>query len=910
MSWHLATASWLVHAALGGSLVLLAGCLVLWRCRQPVVRLRIAEWTLLAVLLVPGLGSLPWLPRISLGLWPVAPADTTDASLQTESATSGDRSFPEQPLPVLVAEPLPTSETIPTDLAPVQPLPGPTPAVAVSGNTWELPPWSLVLVSVYLAGVGLLAARWVLGLALLWHLQRNSAPVPRRVTGLFYQVAGLSGRGVQLLLSERICVPLVFGWTRPMILVPASLCRLGDEEELRFGLAHEWSHVERGDLFRWYLATLVSVLFWWQPLAWRLRRLLRLDQDFLADALAAQQAREPEDYATYLVTLARRTLPRPVTAALGVADRRSNLSRRVLMLIHSPAPLRRRCPRPWNLALAAATLALVGLVSAVRLDAGDAPKKAPEETPKEAPKAAEPAKGEKLDYSGTVTDKDTGKPIPGATVTVRRSVYGDPEVKGSDLVLEETKHKTDDKGKYHFTLPPEQTAKRYLYIELDVEAPGYAPQKGFGYALSMIRKNEKIGGRPFFEAVTLRAAKEITGVVETPDGKPAVGVKVLSYSVTSRRSRDRFEYGSFADTKTDEKGRFSLMIVTPGDGAFWILPKQYAPVLHVLKEDQRGDVGRLVLQEGIVLRGKAVDAKGKPVAGIYVHADRQDRSEALAQLAVADSIGRTARTDDKGEFTFRPLPPGAYRVQPRKYGNDPSDDRIQRKEQELSAVFLPQKVVLKEGEKPEAIEVRAVPHVVVEVQHVDSKGKNSRGHGPMLYGQIDGQFWHIDTKSGPDGKVNVMAPHGLTQTRLQLMSNEHGALRHRLKNADPLLRGREIELGTLDHDVKGIEVVVYKAPILLVKVSEKGGGKPKGAAVTVLYPPQKGLREGRFIVKGGRQSDVSFEEQEDGRFRSSQFLPDEEATVTAHADGFADKSVKVKLEEGTTKEIEIELEKK
>src|SRR5262249_34282879 len=163
-------------------------------------------------------------------------------------------------------------------------------------------------------------------------------------------------------------------WWRPVILVPAGMCRTGRDEELRFGLTHEWSHVERSDLARWYLANLVSVLFWWQPLAWWLRRQLRLDQDYLADALAAQQAGEPEDYATYLVTLARCSLQRPIPAALAISGRRSNLSRRVLMLLSSPVPLRNRCPGPWNLTLALAMLALVGLVSAVRLDAGDAPK--------------------------------------------------------------------------------------------------------------------------------------------------------------------------------------------------------------------------------------------------------------------------------------------------------------------------------------------------------------------------------------------------------------------------------------------------------------------------------------------------------------------------------------------------------
>jgi hypothetical protein len=92
-------------------------------------------------------------------------------------------------------------------------------------------------------------------------------------------------------------------------------------------------------------------------------------------------------------------------------------------------------------------------------------------------------------------------------------------------------------------------------------------------------------------------------------------------------------------------------------------------------------------------------------------------------------------------------------------------------------------------------------------------------------------------------------------------------------------------------------------------VTAKEGGKPKGAAVTALYPEEKGLKERRFIVKGGRNSDVTFEEQEDGRFRSSQLLPDEEVTVTAHAEGYKDGTATVKLAEGTSKDVEIVLEK-
>ena len=151
---------------------------------------------------------------------------------------------------------------------------------------------------------------------------------------------------------------------------------------------------------------------------------------------------------------------------------------------------------------------------------------------KDAAKPSADAKdaGETLHYKGTVVDKDTGKPIPGATVVVRRSILRSSE----NRVLQETRHTTGTDGTYAFEIPPDQYASPYLYIELDVEHPDYAPRDRFGYALSMTRKNEKLNERPFFETVELRPAKPITGRVETPEGEPAAGVVVLAYSRTDK----------------------------------------------------------------------------------------------------------------------------------------------------------------------------------------------------------------------------------------------------------------------------------------------------------------------------------------------------------------------------------------
>jgi hypothetical protein len=201
-----------------------------------------------------------------------------------------------------------------------------------------------------------------------------------------------------------------------------------------------------------------------------------------------------------------------------------------------------------------------------------------------------------------------------------------------------------------------------------------------------------------------------------------------------------------------------------------------------------------------------------------------------------------------------------------------------------------------------------VPHVVVEAQYYDSKGKTRRGHSPDVFGQLDKMHWHTEAKADADGKVTALVPHGLEKARLSLSTNEHGSLRWRKAKGEPLSNLHEIDLGTLNDDVKGIEIVRYTAPILLVTVKAKDGSKLKDAAVTAVYAEDKSPYPRRAIRRDGRHSDVSFEHQEDGRFRSEQLLPDEETTVTAYAEGYRSAPVKVKLEEGTTREIELVVE--
>jgi len=913
MEWQIFAWSRLADAAAGGLIVLAAGSLAARFCRQPVRRVRLVVLTLLGGLAVPCLGALPAVPRWSAGILPPpsprqARADADAPMVSTSrldssdpAGTRGDRAFAGR----LEAAPTGTSSTeiafAPSERAGSSLDPG-----------RGLPAARPLLLACYLGAAVGLAAWWLVGQVMLWRVTRSARPVPGAVRDVFLGIAGPEGGRVVLLESDRICLPFTYTWIRPVILLPSSFCDGWEPGVLRYVLAHEWSHVERRDAWAWNLSCLAGLVLFYQPLFWWLRRQLRLCQDYLADARAAE-AGSAEDYAAFLVRLARSRRPGRSLPALGIGDRPSNLYRRVMMLVQDHEPLERRCRTAWTTAVASAAAAVIVAASGLHLSAAPPARPgAKEEKPvqAQAKKAEEPKPaGETLHYTGMVVDKETDRPIVGAKVVVRRSAYKS-EV---NRVIEESKHTTDSEGKYAFTIPPEQVAEPALYIELDVEHPDYATRAQFGYSLGMTRKNEKLNERPFFERIEMRPAQPVSGRVETPDGDPAAGVEILAYSRTDKNTPGSFEYGSFARAKTDADGRFRLPITTPGKGAYWILPKAYALELHVLPDGKRGDLGTFVLKKGVAVSGRALDVKGKPLAHLLVEADRERGggadAEALGQMAVSDAIRRTTETDAEGRFTFDPLPSGTYRIAPTEVEmkGDRSAGWTRR---EIPGVFAPKKLTIKDDETYDPLELRASPVVVIEGRWVDSKGQPKSGWGSFVFGKLDGSSWNSMARPDEKGLFTLKVPHGLEDVQLDIMTNEHNTTRHRVGKDAPLVEGRNLMLGTLDHDVKDIEIVRYVSPIVIINATTKDGKPVKDFKATVEYAGETSSLDKRVSVVGGGKKQSIQDEQYDGRYRTSQLLPDREVKVEVKAEGFASATRTLSLPEGKTEEVDFVLEPK
>ena len=193
-------------------------------------------------------------------------------------------------------------------------------------------------------GVALILAIWCAGVILLsfrlagsWLAVRRlvrdaTRPVSPEIHTLVRRVAGRLAldRVVRVCESSAVVVPVMVGWLKPVVLLPASTISGLAPAQVEALIAHELAHVRRHDYVVNLLQAVVETLLFYHPAVWLVSSHVRTEREHCCDDLAVGVC-DRLVYVTALADLAAlNAVPRVALAATGrVAPRaRSSNSRR------------------------------------------------------------------------------------------------------------------------------------------------------------------------------------------------------------------------------------------------------------------------------------------------------------------------------------------------------------------------------------------------------------------------------------------------------------------------------------------------------------------------------------------------------------------------------------------------------
>ncbi|HVT30592.1 MAG TPA: M56 family metallopeptidase, partial [Lacipirellulaceae bacterium] len=393
-------AQWLADYYLLSTALLALTLIAIAVLKQPAQRLAVAKSSFVALILLALLVAAPG--------WSVVHLLTSAPTKPFVHST-----LPDSATPTIASDQLPRIDTDPVVVSNPNIAPPLPPGEGPGEGTLAHISWPTIFAIVHSSGAACVFAWLLLGWLAALRLCRTALPAPPHVSAILHQLIESNHarpNRVQLFTHTRIDVPVALGIWHPTIVLPVSFIegqhdrRLAQfaqsseqivpvpqndrglaghhrrdgraesaeqnvpvplaEREITSILAHESTHIANRDLQWVALARILLVALWANPLFWLTRRRLRLDQESLADAAAAQLTTR-QQYAEQLVAWARNISTFSalnLSSAVGLWERPSQLRQRVAILLNDRITVLRNCSRRWRFATVILALgAAIGL---------------------------------------------------------------------------------------------------------------------------------------------------------------------------------------------------------------------------------------------------------------------------------------------------------------------------------------------------------------------------------------------------------------------------------------------------------------------------------------------------------------------------------------------------------------------
>ena len=166
--------------------------------------------------------------------------------------------------------------------------------------------WMGYAVLAWFVGVYVFTLRTLGGLMLLMRLRRQHAePIAGdllKTCRALQRRLGVS-RAVRYVCSKAAESPAVFGWLRPVVVLPLSVLAGLSPWQIEAILAHELAHIKRWDSLVNAFQIVTETLLFYHPAVWWVNRVIRNEREHCCDDIAVEACGNAYDYARALAQL-------------------------------------------------------------------------------------------------------------------------------------------------------------------------------------------------------------------------------------------------------------------------------------------------------------------------------------------------------------------------------------------------------------------------------------------------------------------------------------------------------------------------------------------------------------------------------------------------------------------------------
>lgn len=162
-------------------------------------------------------------------------------------------------------------------------------------------------------------------------------------------------QSIKFLQSNLIQTPIVIGWLKPVILVPASVFLQMNPRELETVIAHELIHIRRYDALVNFAQSIAEVLFFYHPCVWWISAVIRQEREFATDEAVVKILENAHIvYASALANLEeiRHLSNQKLPPSLLTAANGGNLMQRITKILQKNTENRVKANSAWSAGLA------------------------------------------------------------------------------------------------------------------------------------------------------------------------------------------------------------------------------------------------------------------------------------------------------------------------------------------------------------------------------------------------------------------------------------------------------------------------------------------------------------------------------------------------------------------------------